>query len=135
LTNEDDKEMNAMIKQIFAGGRIHQIKWDWKDPDKEAYSWDIERKFNIACDLASSMNQAADLLQQERAELFEKLDMAQLKLEAAENLSAIDKATLVDCITKNNTESQEAGITIQKLQARVKQQDALLEAFNGSDGA
>ena len=133
MTN-DDVELNNVLRQIFAGGKVHNIVWGWDDPASDAHDWSIEHKLKYACSLASSMNQAADTLQKERVELFERIALLEKKVEAADELRSIDNDTLTVVITKNNAENQESSKLIQELQARVITQDAVIEALNGNDG-
>ena len=116
-----------MLRFIFKGGGVRQIKWDWKDKEHDAFHWPAEQKLDCACNVASSMNQAAAALQVERNELLEKLDLAIKEREAAEKLREIDSVTLVEVITKGNADRQEYAQELQQLQVRVKQQDVIIK--------
>lgn len=131
MPNEDDPTLNSMLRQIFHKGRIDQIKWEWEEDGEN--TWSTERRLTYACDLASAMNQAADVLQKERFGLLGDLEMANKKVAAAEHLQSIDHGTLAEVITKHNAERQADAKLIQSLQSRVKTQDEVIEALNNGD--
>lgn len=133
MSNDTDPELNRVLREIFSGGRIKQIKWSWDEPANAAFGWTLEERFKYACDLASSMNQAAKVLQEEKGEILKELDMARKKQEMAEELQDIDHRTLAESITKANDQQQSDAKIIRELQDRVRAQDAVIEALNADN--
>ena len=117
---EKQEEFNGLIKAIFRGGKIHPIKWGAENEMEGWNIWDIEHKLEFAMELASAMNQAADVLQQERNELLSKVATAEKLVENADKQVEIQKQIVFNNITQSNEQQQQYVEQIQRLQDRVK---------------
>jgi hypothetical protein len=156
--SDTDKELNSLVRKIFGGGRIRQIKWggdkhekpanvgaDGKvigDPvgftDAEAsvgeigfHDWPMEKQLEYAKDVASAMNQAADVLQTENLELQEKLRIAEAQRDNADDGRGIFKDTMTQAILNHNLERQKDAREIALLGARIKDLEKENSALKG----
>ena len=133
---EKQGEFNNQIKAIFNNGKIHQIKWgEDGDENKGWKSWDIETKLDYAMNLASAMNQAAEILQNERNDMQEVVRVSLANCENAQKAYDIQKEIVTNTITTDNAIKNDLAEQIQKLQYRIKIQDALLYRFEQAEKA
>lgn len=92
----------APIKKPSNFHKAPPIKWG------EAFDkMSEEQQINYLKQLASSMNHAADLLQKERNELAQRLNVEQQKNENAQKAVDIQKRVSADNITQSNQQIQE----------------------------
>jgi hypothetical protein len=96
----------------------------------EFEEWDTVRKIAYLKKLASSMNQAADLMQQERNELAEKLRIAKEQVVNANQNVLIQKSIVIKAITDNNAAKEDFIDRIQELERKVKDQEEVIEIQN-----
>lgn len=125
-------EFNDQIKAIFTGGKIHPIKWGAESDTEGWTTWGVEEKLAYAMELASAMNQAADMMQTERNKLKERAEFAEKQLSNCEQNLLIQKTTLTSAITNHNERTQQDAKRIQELEARVKAQDRVIEELGGN---
>ena len=123
-------EFNDQIRSIFVDGKIRPINWGAESETQGWVTWSVEEKLAYAMELASAMNQAADMMQKERNELLEKTKFAEEQLANCEKNLEIQKSSLYAAITNHNERTQEDARTIQDLEARIKAQDVLIEKLN-----
>ena len=124
---EKQDEFNGLIKAIFRGGKINPIQWGG-DSETEGWNvWSIEEKLEFAMELASAMNQAADIMQKERNDMIGQVKLAEQKVESAQQQVDIQKQIVMTNLTESNERNQEYINQIQTLQTRVK----TLEDVNG----
>lgn len=81
--------------------------------------------------LASSQNEALDMMQKERDELVQKLKVAQTQAASAEQAYYTQKEIVANLITQSNAENQGIAERIHELESRVRAQDELIEGLNG----
>lgn len=81
--------------------------------------------------LASSQNQALDLMQNERNKLAERVIVLEAQLVNVDEKVSIQKKTLVDAITTNNENEQKLAIRIQELETISKQQKSVIKQLRG----
>jgi predicted nucleic acid-binding Zn-ribbon protein len=113
INNVDNENMVPKFRMIKFGDEFE--------------AWDTERKIRYLKKLASSMNQAADSMQQERNALLEKLSVAKTQLENAEKNLAIQKAIVFKSITDTNSDREEYIQTIQLLERKIRDRDATID--------
>lgn len=106
------------VKMIQFGDEFEE----WTNPKKIVY---LKR-------LASTMNQAADILQQERNKLLVEVESLKKQLENAESNVTQHKTIMINAVTQYNDERQNLSREIQELQVRVKAQDKVIEMLNES---
>jgi hypothetical protein len=97
---------------------------------EEFHKWDDKHKIEFLKKLASSMNHAADIMQQERNKLLEKVDVVQRQLENAEKNLLIQKNIVLKAITDNNKAKDEYIQLIQKLEGTVRDQEKKINQLN-----
>jgi len=125
---EKQDEFNGQIKAIFRGGKINKIKWGEEAKKGEGfYSWTEKQQKEFAMELASAMNQAADVMQQERNALKEELRVAKEASENAQTALDIQKAVVLEQLTSSNAMQQDLSQKIQKLQAEIRRRDQTIE--------
>ncbi len=117
----DVKEINLP----FSHGEAPEILWgadfeELSDQFKVIYL----KKFS------SSMNYAAELIQNERNELLLLLDIMKQQVEGLQTASDTQKQSLVKIATDSNTAMQEAGKEIMGLKATLRK---ISEVSNGSN--
>ena len=120
----DDAVDGDLAKEI-KNRRIQMIKFG-EDFEK----WDDKHKINYLKKLASSMNEAADLMQRERNQMAVKLQIAKDQLANIEKNLEIQKAIVFKSITDTNQAKEEYINRIQMLDSRVKTQDKVIEVLN-----
>lgn len=125
---EKQEEFNGQIKAIFRGGRIHKIKWGDDDDDGKGWnSWSLEARLEYAMELASAMNQAADVIQEERNELVSQNVSLTAQVASAQKALEIQKSITQTQLLSGNAQLQQLSAEIQKLQAELKQRDQTIE--------
>lgn len=121
------EEFNSQIKSIFKGGKIRSINWGERWDEKP-----IQDQLSYAMELASAMNQAADIMQIERNDLVKQMKVVNGMLESAQQALGQQQQTLQKVITDSNARQESDSQIIQGLQAQVRDRDLQLEKFNGS---
>lgn len=119
------------LKAIFGGGRITPINWGGDESDEGWNTWTERKQLAYAKELASAMNQAAAMLQDERDALLVRVRVAEEQAATSADQTTIFKSTLTEAVTVHNASRQSDAKIITELQHRVKAQDALIEGMNG----
>ena len=133
-----NKDLNNKYKDLIAGDvpegfkklepvrgrRIIAPKIKWGDEYK---SWSMKDQLSYAERVASSMNEAADLLQKERNELAKLLTEKEHKLVSSIKEINDLKRVVEQQITTSNEEKQELFVHIVKLQKTIKKQKLYIE--------
>ena len=109
--------------------RIPQIKFG-----DEFEQWDDSRKIRYLKELASSMNEAARLMQNERNSLAAELAEAKALVVNAEKALHIQKAVTMSQLGSGNEQVQILSKQIMDLQTRVKAQDVTIKTLNAELG-
>ena len=122
---EIDDDVDGDLAKEIKNRRIQMIKFG-EDFEK----WDDKHKINYLKKLASSMNEAADLMQRERNQMAVKLQIAKDQLANIEKNLEIQKAIVFKSITDTNQAKEEYINRIQMLDSRVKTQDKVIEVLN-----
>ena len=125
------EKFNSQIQSIFRGGKIRPIicPETWDDKVKVP----VQSQLDYAMELASAMNQAADIMQIERNDLLKRMEVVNAQLENAQAALGQQMQTLTKVITDSNAKQEEDGKIIQGLQAQVRDRDLQLEKFRGND--
>ena len=77
--------------------------------------------------LASSQNEALDLMQKDRDRIAGELATTKALLSNAETALAIQRNVVAGLVTKSNEDGQETANRIHELEDRVRAQDAVIE--------
>lgn len=120
----NDGDDDSTIKEI-KNRRIQMIKFG-----EEFETWDTAHQIQYLKKLASSMNQAADMMQNERNAIAVERNTAIQQLKNAEENLAIQKSIVFKVITDANTAKDEYITRIQALEYRVKTQETVIETLN-----
>ena len=127
MEQEQQEEFNGQIKAIFRGGRINPIDWGGEGSEEYGWeSWEVERKLAYAMELASAMNQAADVLQKERNQLLTEIKIAKQAAENAESSMRTIKSIMTNQMLSGNETIQTLSLQIQELQAELAKRDATI---------
>lgn len=94
---------------------------------EEFEAWPDSRKINYLKKLASSMNHAADLMQQERNEIAEEIKVIKEQMDNAEKNLAIQKGIVLKVITDGNVANQDHINRIQLLERKLREKDETIE--------
>ena len=97
---------------------------------KQFEEWTDQRKIDYLKKLASAMNQAADMMQNERNVLAQKLDQVQRSLQNAETNLHTQKSINANMIGSSNATQQNYIKDLQASQQRVKTQDKVIKELN-----
>ena len=97
---------------------------------EEFQKWGDKRQMEYLKKLASSMNHAADIMQQERNRLLEEQQVLKEQLTNTESNLAIQKDIVLRTITSNNTAKDEYIHLIQKLEGQVRSKDKAIGILN-----
>lgn len=108
--------------------KIQKLKMINFGPDFEAQPAD--KKIRYLKKLASSMNQAADMLQTERNDLLVLVDALKKQIEYAEQNALQHKNTMNNALTAFNLENQELMKEVQKAQKTVKEKERAIDILN-----
>ena len=92
--------------------------------------WPDSKKISHLHQLASSLNHALDLMQQERDALVEKATFLETQLANSEQDLSQQKSILVQNITESNQRHQALAEQVQQLTNRILAQDAVIERLN-----
>lgn len=92
--------------------------------------WPDSRKMTYLKKLASSMNHAADIMQQERNKALEEQIRLKEQMDNMESNLVIQKDIVLRTITANNTAKDEYIALIQKLEAEVRSKDRAIGILN-----
>jgi len=122
-------EFNEQIRSIFVGGKIRPISWGAESDTAGWTTWSDKEKLAYAMELASAMNQAADMMQIERNKILERAEFAEEQLKNCQQALDIQKMTLTAAINNHNESRQADAKMIEDLRTRVKAQDALIKRF------
>ena len=122
---EIDDDVDGDLAKEIKNRRIQMIKFG-----DEFEKWNDKHKINYLKKLASSMNEAADLMQRERNQMAVKLQVAKDQLKNVEKNLEIQKAIVFKSITDTNQAKEEYINRIQMLDSRVKTQDKVIEVLN-----
>ena len=114
---------DASIKEI-KNRHVQTIRFG-----EEFETWDTIHKIAYLKKLASSMNQAADMMQTERNAMAVELQAAQNQLENMEENLRIQKAIVFKSITDTNQAKEDYINRIQLLESTVREQNIELEAL------
>jgi hypothetical protein len=116
--------------EMATGGLVPRIRWG-----DEYQSWPIEKRLSYAERLASSMNHAADILQQERDKLIAVVQHqeAQLRENVAKYLE--QGALLHRELGAAGAREQELATLVVQLQAEVKEKAARVRVLEATRGA
>lgn len=106
------------------GRKKMRIHWG-----EDYMSWPLERRLAFAEDLASSMNNAADVLQQERNKLVELANRQEENLKAWAIKYEDQGRLLTERVTAANTEKQQRLQEMQDLKAELRQLKKTLAAL------
>lgn len=120
-----DEDVDGDLAKEIKNRRIQMIKFG-----EEFEKWDDKHKIEYLKKLASSMNEAADLMQRERNQLAVKLNVASEQLANMERNLEIQKSIVFKSITDTNAAKEEYITQIQQLQSRVAAQDGVIEELN-----
>lgn len=96
---------------IDPNGRVRMIKWG-----KDYNQWDTDKRLEYAEALASAMNDACRVIQDERNEWLSKAKNLEQQLEQADVQAKNHMQNNINAITKANMDKQELAKTIQKLE-------------------
>jgi len=113
-------DVNPELVKILGGQRIKSIQRGGEDGMEGGWdTWGTEERLEYAMKLASAMNQAAAVLQDERDELYPRVKLAEARQAAANlNVSKMTE-TLQEAITISNAKRQDDLLTIKELRAKV----------------
>lgn len=92
--------------------------------------WDSDKKIRYLKRLASTMNHAADMMQNERNELLAKVKVLKAQLASSEQNLTITKDIMRNALTSNNTSKDEFATRIHELEYITKTQDKVIEELN-----
>jgi len=112
---------------------INGIRIGGKRPPQIAFgeefeSWDDARKIRYLKALASSMNEAARDMQEQRNEIAIQCDQLKALAANADKALHIQKTVTINQLRAGNEQVQALSKQIQELQVRIKAQDAVIEA-------
>lgn len=140
---------NDTIKRIFVNGQIKSINWGGEkrsvknvgadgirlaeEDEVEVqgwHDWDTDAKLAFAMELASAMNQAADIMQTERNALAERTLVAEKQVENLDERMLIYRGTLSETITAQNAEKQAHATELKKLQVQIREQGVTINELH-----
>ena len=113
------------MSEILKGngsGNVPAIRWG-----EEFESWDSGKQLAYAKNLASSMNQAADIMQKERNIAVEAGRRMKELLEAAQEDLDIQRKIVLNDLTANNAEKQELFKRIQELERLSREKSKVID--------
>lgn len=112
---EHREEFNGLIKAIFRGGKINKINWG------ESFdTWPKDRQLEYAMETASAMNQAADIIQNERNDLLAQLNSLAVNMKNLETALDINKTIMRNSITEANKVKEANAIIVKDLETIIK---------------
>lgn len=118
---EKQEDFNGQIKAIFRGGKINKIKWGADDSLTGWNTWDDKHKLEYSMELASAMNQAASIIQDERNELMTRIVRLEQSLANCEQGLTIQKTIVLNTITNSNAEKEVQAQRILELEKEVRE--------------
>lgn len=126
--NQELKETIGNLEKINfqyvgKGGKVKMIAWG-----KEYKSWPVEKRLEYAEALASAMNEACDVIQQERDKALQELLKAKKQLDEIGNAYNIQKQININSITKANQDKEAYVKTIRELEKELVTYKAREEA-------
>lgn len=98
---------------------------------KQFHGWPQQKQLNHLHALASSQNEALDMMQRERDALADKVRILSAQVESCQQSLDIQKQIVFDNITQSNAEKQALIKENQELRHRVSVQDKLIDERNG----
>jgi hypothetical protein len=121
LIQFEKSEEGTITKVRVPGGNVRQINFG-----KDFEDWDDQKKIRYLKSLASSMNQAAEFMQDERNKVLRNRDMILKQLQSCENSLMIQKNIVAKSIKDFNQEREKFIKHVQELTATVKaREDAI----------
>lgn len=120
---EAPKEFASAVRMIPRDKKVPQISWN-DDELAKLPSADVVRYLKR---LASAMNYAAKLMQDERNDLAGKLRVAELQTAGAEKALSIQKDITRNQLISGNEELQVLSVEIQRLLGEVRARDERIE--------
>lgn len=125
LKNQLGKLEHIELSYIDKSGRVRMIKWG-KDYNK----WDLEKRLDYAEALASSMNDACRLIQDERNKWLVKAKDLERELEQAQIQVNNHLTNNINAITKANSDKQELAKRVLSLENELVTKDKTIEQLN-----
>lgn len=113
--NKEDFLEGLNLSYVAKGGQVKMISWG-----KDYMNWELDKRLEFAEALASAMNEAADLMQNERNIAMEEAVKLQKQLESAQQNLDIVRNTNIKAITDFNSEKQQMAKRIKELEANVR---------------
>lgn len=112
---EQIKEFETLnLSYVSPKGQVKMIAWG-----KEYSNWDPNKKVEFTEALASSLNEALELMQNERNIAMEEVLKLQKFLEETNKVATILRETNINAITQFNKEKQDMIKTIRELEQRL----------------
>lgn len=105
-------------------GLVKTIAWG-----QDYMDWTLEKRLEYAEALAGTMNQTAELMQDERNRMVGEVELMQKKVENAEKFADISKTSLIKNITESNAKQQELAAIIEELKKEVKEKDQVIKVL------
>lgn len=103
------------FSDIFSEGRVKPIKWG-----DEFEEWSLEHQIRYAKALASTMNEAASAMQDDRNRCAIALEQATADRDQAIQAAEISKQTMVQVVMDSNCKTRELEAEVMKLRERLK---------------
>ena len=122
---EQKEKFNGLIQAIFKGGKIKKIAWQ-----DSFYEWSLEQQRDYAMETASAMNQAADIMQNERNELLDLADNLKKQVETLEKALDINKTIMRNNIINSNEVKEKDALVVKKLEDENKRLQLELQKCN-----
>lgn len=114
LKEKISKFENINLSFIAEGGMVKNIAWG-----KDYQKWDVSKKLDFAEALASAMNEAAEVMQNERNLAMEEALRLQKQLEKSQENLDIVRNTNITAITNFNKEKQQMAAVIRDLETKL----------------
>jgi len=115
LRDKVDTLESINLSYISDGGMVKMISWG-----KDYKSWTTDKKLEFAEALASAMNEAAEVMQNERNIALEEAVRLQKQLETSQEGADIIRNTNIKAITDFNSEKQLMAKRIKDLESQVR---------------
>jgi len=122
----DQGEFNGQIKAIFRGGKILPIQWG-----EEFQAWPVAERLAYAMELASAMNQAADVIQEERNALMAEAIQLREAADNANQLAQTHRGLATKMILESNQQRQAHAAAIGEASNRVAALEQELRDLRG----
>lgn len=106
---------NINFEFVGKGGKIKMIAWG-----EDYLKWDTEKKLEFSEALSSALNEALELMQNERNNLIVENKLLLTQLSEAEIAVINQRNNNINSITKANKTQQDLILQIRKLEKQVK---------------